>query len=127
MGKNIPSDRMVRKLWRTVLIKQRGEKCQYPRCSETKMINAHHIVDKHNYLLRYDLENGFLLCQTHHKYSPLSPHNDPFFMNKMITERVLTQRIYDYLYWKSIEVYPKDENEKRRIEEYNKLKTILSI
>ena len=117
-----PSDAMVLRLWRETLIKQRGNKCQYPMCAVTKLINAHHLVDKQFFPFRYDLDNGFLLCVLHHKYGVMSAHKDPFFISDMITEHILTQGIIDKLFWglKSSPNVGKDKESRLKAYEYLK-------
>lgn len=56
------------KKWRLSIYKRDKFKCQWPGCSASKKLNAHHIkrwADCPG--LRYDVNNGITLCKDHHK------------------------------------------------------------
>ena len=53
-------------LWSAAVKKRAGYKCE--RCGKTKYLQAHHIIPRTNYALRYDLENGVALCRACHLY-----------------------------------------------------------
>jgi hypothetical protein len=56
------------KKWRIDIYKRDKFKCQWPGCSASKKLNAHHIkrwADCPG--LRYDVNNGITLCKDHHK------------------------------------------------------------
>jgi len=42
-------------------------------------IDAHHVEDKTNYSLRFDIRNSILLCVWHHKFGKNSAHRSPIF------------------------------------------------
>ena len=56
------------KLWSVAVRNRDRFKCQFPNCSETNHLHAHHIE---SYLkfpkLRYELSNGITLCSKHHE------------------------------------------------------------
>lgn len=52
------------KLWKQVITKQ--GKCE--KCGATTYVQAHHIIPRTCWPLRYDLENGVALCRKHHLY-----------------------------------------------------------
>jgi len=55
-------------------------------------LNCHHIEDRNNWALRFDIYNGVLLCPTHHKFGIDSAHKAPvWFLTK------LSNRIVEYL------------------------------
>lgn len=55
------------KQWRLSIYKRDKFKCQYPGCSISKRLNAHHIKTwAHFPGLRYNINNGITLCKTHH-------------------------------------------------------------
>ena len=51
-------------LWSKVVRNRAGNKCEY--CGSTKKVQAHHIIPRTKWALRYDLENGIALCYRHH-------------------------------------------------------------
>ena len=56
------------KRWREQVYKRDKYKCQWPNCTHSKHLNAHHInMWAHNPGLRYDVGNGITLCKQHHK------------------------------------------------------------
>ena len=64
------------------------------RCSnrsgegQGKGLNAHHIIGRSNFNVRWDIENGVALCVGHHVFSIWSAHKNPFwFLEKMIDNR----------------------------------------
>lgn len=58
-------DRAAQARFRTALIRRAGGRCEYPGCSSTDRLQAHH--DRAG----YTPDCGRLLCWTHHK------HEDP--------------------------------------------------
>jgi len=56
------------KKWRKEVYKRDHHKCQWPNCSISKSLNAHHIRTWAHYPgLRFDVNNGITLCSQHHK------------------------------------------------------------
>jgi predicted restriction endonuclease len=56
------------KKWRTSVYKRDKFKCQWPGCSISKKLNAHHIKTWAEFPgLRYCTSNGITLCYLHHK------------------------------------------------------------
>lgn len=62
----------LHKLWRDVLIAQRGKRCEAAGqggTACTAVIQAHHIYPKGTYpALRYETDNGLLTCSAHHGF-----------------------------------------------------------
>ncbi len=56
--------------------------------------NPHHIVGRINHVVRWDLNNGCLLCSGCHMLNKTSAHADPIGFLKWLYE----QRPYDYIY-----------------------------
>ena len=51
-------------------------------------LNAHHIIGRSNFNVRWDVNNGVALCVKHHVFSIWSAHKNPFwFLQKMIQLR----------------------------------------
>jgi hypothetical protein len=72
------------KLW-GMYIHRRDEVCQvcggYPA-------NAHHVVGKMNYRLRFEPDNGILLCPKHHTFdSKFSAHGTPTLFGEWFAEK----------------------------------------
>jgi len=69
------------KLWSEIISKEFNGVCLADDCTEESYLNAHHILPKEKYQwLRYDLNNGVLLCSrgpSHHKFGWLSAHRNP--------------------------------------------------
>lgn len=60
-------------LWRQIVYKRANYKCEI--CGEDSTINAHHIITRKAYIIRWDIENGVCLCFLHHKYGIVSAHD----------------------------------------------------
>ncbi len=85
-------------LWRKIVIKKAGYKCEYPACNNSERLNAHHIYTKGGHeKLRFDPENGMALCYYHHKGARDGAHNDPEFKNIIIAAGVRTEKLYGKL------------------------------
>lgn len=53
--------------WRKAVYKRDGFKCQWPNCTKTTRLNAHHIKNWANFPgLRFLVDNGITLCRYHH-------------------------------------------------------------
>ena len=64
-------------------------------CGTSYRLNAHHIIGRVNYNLRWDLRNGCLLCVNHHKYGKFAAHENPiWFLNWLKEHR---SEDYEYL------------------------------
>lgn len=56
------------KKWRKQIYSRDKFKCQWPNCTQTKYLQAHHILTwADNPGLRYHPNNGITLCKDHHK------------------------------------------------------------
>ena len=68
-------------------VRARDKVCQI--CQKSKNLNAHHILSKRLYPeFKLELWNGIALCHFHHKFSRISPHQDPIgFVSFMLIEK----------------------------------------
>jgi len=71
------------KLWRIAIHERDNEICQV--CGNTGN-NAHHVIGRRNRTLRWDLENGIILCPLHHTFGRESAHQDPLWFAKWFEE-----------------------------------------
>lgn len=56
------------KSWRKAVRRRDRRQCQFPGCSVKIKLQCHHIYRWADYYeLRYDINNGILLCAEHHK------------------------------------------------------------
>lgn len=63
------------KLWREAVWKRDKYQCQV--CGKEAR-NAHHIVGRRNFRLRWEIDNGITLCPYHHTFSStFSAHQTP--------------------------------------------------
>ena len=53
-------------LWSEKIKERADNKCE--KCGNRRYVQAHHIIPRTNYALRYDLENGVALCRACHLY-----------------------------------------------------------
>jgi hypothetical protein len=72
------------KLWREK-IKARDEYCQV--CGTTQNLHAHHVEGRRLRCLRWDADNGILLCAGCHLFKPLSAHNAPAWFMEWFEEK----------------------------------------
>ena len=64
-------------------------------CGGTNSLNAHHIISRSHYALRYDIDNGICLCAGCHRFNKNSAHNNPvYFMDWFKTKH---PERYEYL------------------------------
>jgi len=93
-----PEIKKLDKLWRDA-IKSRDEVCQV--CGGTSYLNAHHIIGRRNRNVRWDLDNGILLCSGCHTFKTESAHQDPLqfmeWFNNKYPDRYNTIRSRAYL------------------------------
>jgi len=84
-------------LWKAVVRKNAGKRCQVVGCKKTKRLQSHHIESySMNRGLRYDQRNGILLCTRHHKFGRVSAHKSFFFMNDLLRNNLEHDR-WDFL------------------------------
>jgi len=67
------------KLWREYIHARDFETCGV--CNNPGN-NAHHIVGRRNRTLRWDPENGIILCPLHHTFGRESAHQDPLWFSE---------------------------------------------
>lgn len=64
------------KEWANAVKERDGNKCVI--CGRTDRINCHHIISREDKNFRWDLDNGIVLCNFHHKFSLDGPHRNAF-------------------------------------------------
>jgi hypothetical protein len=64
--------------WRKKVHEVGGGKCFIS--GETKLVNAHHIIDRRCYTSRWIILNGVLLSPIYHKFGSKAIHNNPLFV-----------------------------------------------
>ena len=78
-----PQRNRLDKIWRDK-IRARDEYCQI--CGGTQNLNAHHIVGRRIHCLRWDLDNGLLLCAGCHTFRAKSAHQNPRWFQEWFSE-----------------------------------------
>jgi 5-methylcytosine-specific restriction endonuclease McrA len=59
----------IYKDWRKKVKIRDKNQCKWPNCKNKKSLQVHHILPWSTYpQLRYDINNGILLCKFHHNY-----------------------------------------------------------
>lgn len=71
------------KQWRDA-IRSRDKCCQV--CGGTSFLNAHHVIGRRNRNVRWDLDNGVLLCSGCHTFRVQSAHQDPLWFSEWFME-----------------------------------------
>ena len=72
-------------LWKQAILKRADNKCE--RCGSTNIVQAHHIIPRTKYRLRFDLANGVALCYRHHIAGPDAAHKDALGFAEWISTR----------------------------------------
>lgn len=71
--------------WSLVIREMAGNSCEY--CGSTEGLSAHHIIARSNHAVRWDLDNGICLCNTHHTFSSdFSAHLNPLEFGSWLLE-----------------------------------------
>ena len=66
---------MADQLWSLAVKYDWGHKCAI--CGNGGDLNSHHLIPRHHYGTRYDLNNGICLCRRCHQFCPdHSPHQN---------------------------------------------------
>jgi len=90
-------------LWREIIYLKNNYTCEMCGLVMTpEECHAHHIIFRGNFNVRWDEENGSLLCNWNHNFAPNAPHYD----NMKFTEWVELHRLlgmFEKLYNKSNE------------------------
>lgn len=83
------------RLWSKAVKVIRGGKCEYcGATSNNTQIDAHHIYGRRNYGVRFEVDNGVVLCANHHEFSTeFSAHQTPL----EFTEWIKTKRSKDLI------------------------------
>ena len=87
--------------WRAIIhTKVKCERCPNPGT------DAHHVIGRKNFNLRWDIRNGCLLCASCHEFGKFSAKNDPLgFADWFMTSR---PEDYFYLMQKKNELWDRD-------------------
>ena len=72
------------KLWSEYIKKRANGRCEM--CGSTDYVNAHHIFGRRNFSVRWDVENGILLCAKHHTFDRFSAHQAPTWFSDWLVE-----------------------------------------
>jgi hypothetical protein len=100
------------KLWREA-IHSRDKFCQVCHQTESRL-NAHHVIGRRNQNLRWELQNGILLCAGCHTFKTTSAHQDPLWFSEWFQqeyperyEYITSNRVnlglkYGFDYWKDL-------------------------
>lgn len=66
MSNRINDDEL--KKWKKIIRKRDKNRCRFPECNNRKKLQVHHIYPFAKYVsLRYDINNGIVLCKECHK------------------------------------------------------------
>ena len=86
--KKLPSiptlKRKALRLWALKVKEVHGGRCVI--CGSTETLNSHHIEDKTNYALRFDLVNGICLCAGCHNFRKNSAHRSAVFFYEWLAK-----------------------------------------
>ena len=105
--------------WKRVIRERDLYACRY--CQETeKQLHAHHIIGRRITQIRYNLDNGLLLCASHHTLGKFSAHENSIGFNEWIKEEI-GEELYEALKAESYKInkLPHDfyEQEYKRLKE----------
>lgn len=92
-----PTDKELLNLWQKAVKLRAGYKCEYPGCSKTEYLNAHHIHSKSKAGTKFDTDNGICLCSGHHSLNNNSAHKDPDFKDIIIEADVRSRKFFERL------------------------------
>ena len=75
------------KEWRKKIYARDHHKCQWPGCTNTKKLQAHHIYRWADFPgLRYHPQNGITLCKLHHELIKNDEDSYREFFTKLLTQ-----------------------------------------
>ena len=81
--------REVKILWRKCVLAKFGSKCIV--CNATKLPNCHHLISERSFpVMRYDIDNGVVLCPFHHKFNKFSAHKNSLWFCELILKTVVS-------------------------------------
>jgi hypothetical protein len=76
------------KEWRKKIYARDNHKCQWPNCSNTKKLQAHHIYRWADFPgLRFHPYNGITLCKAHHDMIKNNEDNYRSFFSNLILNK----------------------------------------
>ena len=99
-GKKVNWVSLCDELWSEIIKRKAGYKSEYSgklgkKAGGDEILNAHHIVGKPNYRLRYELENGICLTGGEHKF--IAHHTGRQEMFRERIKQIKGKDIYDKL------------------------------
>lgn len=72
-------------LWRMQILKKFDNKCVI--CDALQLPNCHHLVPERIFpAMRYDVDNGVVLCPSHHKFGKFSAHKNALWFYVKMSE-----------------------------------------
>ena len=92
------------RLWSLIIRRKNNSCCEI--CGRPNANNPHHVIGRVNYILRWDIRNGCLLCQGCHILNSKSAHQDPIFFIDWFKKHRLDD--YKYLLKKKNKIWDKD-------------------
>lgn len=94
--------RRLMRLWSAKVLEVAGRKCAICGLKTGDIVNgkvqktdAHHIEDRRNHSLKFDVINGICLCVWHHKYSKDAAHQSVVFFSNWLQKNHPQQ--YQYI------------------------------
>ena len=102
-------DKQLLKIQQEVVKLRANYICEFPGCRKSENLNAHHIITRSNYGLRYDTRNGLCLCSFHHSLGKESAHKSPFFKDVLIEAGVRSKEFFEKLKLSSNFKYKQDK------------------
>ncbi|MFA5313344.1 MAG: HNH endonuclease [Methanomassiliicoccales archaeon] len=93
--------RRLMRLWSEKVLSACGRRCAVCGLKtgdivdgKTQKTDAHHIEDRRNHALKFDVLNGICLCVWHHKYSRNAAHQSIVFFSDWLTKIRPKQFLY---------------------------------
>lgn len=87
------SDKYLLDLWRQIVGKRAGWRCEFPDCGKIGTA-PHHVFSRENLSTRYDPDNGIWLCYGHHCFAH---NNSREFKKEIIYWKVRSRQWLDEL------------------------------
>jgi len=105
-------DRFIKRLkqinhsvWREKVLERNGDKCSICKrdLTDKRLRHIHHIIGKEFKELRYDENNGILLCPKCHKFGKFSAHKNGLWFSEWLRKNRPEQYKYLILKLKGLE------------------------
>lgn len=86
----------LQNLWREYILKKYNYKCVV--CEQIKLPNCHHIISERVFVsMRYDIDNGIVLCPSHHKFGRLSAHKNALWFCDSVLKKIMNVDVMNAL------------------------------